>query len=154
MATIILENPLDSGNLLAYNQLCEEVRSVFDMSTTSVRLYHQGEEITSKNLCSVIGKTLRTASSMDNQLAANSGSLCPFVNVEYKGKKATRLLENPVGCRATDYLNQVLSTLFGSTAETAQNIKNGSNIMEIKSMTAKQWDSVDGKTVNLVVENS
>lgn len=151
VATIILENPIDSGNVLAYNQLCEEVQTVFEISASSVKLYHQGEEITTKHVCSISGKTLTTASSMDNKLSTISGSLCPFVDVEYQGKKGTLLLENPVGCRVTHYLNQVLSTLFGSPVDTTKKLKNGNNTWDLKSMTTKQWDSLNGKTVNLVL---
>ena len=106
--------------------------------------------MTPKNLCSVIGKTLMTSSSMDNGLAAIDGSACPFVHVEYQGKNATLLLENPVGYRVTDYLNQVISSLFGSSLNTPK-LKNGNNTWALKNMTAKQWEQLSGKTVNLVM---
>ena len=150
MATVILENPIDSGNVLTHAQLCEEVRDVFGI-TSSIKLYEKENEISSKNFVSVAGKTLTTDLAKDQKFAGISGALCPFVDVEYKEKKATLLMENPLGCRVTDYLNEVLSSLFTLPVGSAKKFKNAGDVMDLTNMTPKRWDGLNGKTVKLVM---
>ena len=150
VATIILENPYNAGNFLSYNQLCEKVQEVFGVPTSTVKLFESGIEVTPTNLAAAAGSTLTTEPSTDSRFAATNGTLCRFVDVEYQGKTATLLLENPAGCSVTEYINEVLSTLFGSSVVTSKKLKNGTDVVELQRMTPEQWEKLNGKTVKLV----
>ena len=147
IGTILLENPADSGSLLNLNQLCDEIQSLFGISSTKCgRLHEQVKEM--KGIDSLTGQTLYTdASKVNPSLSSTNGSLCPFVDITCEGKSVTLLLENPVGRPVTEYLAEVVATLFGKSV---QKLKVGCEVMELRNMKLNDWANLNGKVVSLL----
>ena len=150
VGTVIIENP-HNGNNLSYNQLCEEVRCLMGVTSSNIKLFQKEAEVSQTNVNSMLGKTLTTCPSTSARYDAIAGVACPFIDVKFKNKIGTLLLENPVGCEVTSYVNEVLSTLFEVPLNSTKNIKAGKDTFEIKSMTTAQWKKLCGKSVDLVL---
>ena len=134
---------------MLYNQLCEEVRAVFGISSTNVKLFANDKEVTSINLATnLLGKTLSTEPRPINKFESVEGSICPFVDVQYQDKSATLLLENPAGCSVKEYTTDIISTLFGKSLK----IKNGSAKEELHNVTQEKLKTFYGKTIELFSE--
>ena len=148
-----MENPQGAGNLLSYDQLCEEVQAVFGTQASALKLFENGIEVTPTTLATAVGKTLTTEPSTKNRFTTVTinGSLCPFVDVQYQGKCGTLLLENPVGCSVTKYANEVLSTLFRCSVASSKKLKTGSDVVDLHCLTPDQWERLNGKTVEIVL---
>ena len=52
---------------------------------------------------------------------------------------STLLLQNPVGCNITEYVNDVLSTMFGLSLKAKKKLKCGANTMDLSNMKTEQW---------------
>ena len=149
-ATIILQNPHDTNNLLTFSQLCDEVKDVFGISSSCINLFQNGAAITNGNINTVIGKTLTTEQACNSFSSAN-GAICPFFDVNYNKKSATLLLQNPLGCNTSEYVNNVLSTMFGLSLKDKKKLKLGTATMDLNSMNVEQWKKLYGKSGDLVL---
>ena len=109
---VLLESPVGSG-FISRPQLAEEISTVFGIDPTRKRQIFADasfkEEICD-NVASLDKKTVyvRHGDASRATLTCDEGSVCPFVDVEHGGKKATILLENPVGFSVCNYASQVL----------------------------------------------
>ena len=136
--------------MLNLNQLCEEVKDVLGISSGNFNLFQNGTEVTQGSLNSVVGKTLTTEQGSNDFSAAN-GAICPFFDVTYNKKSATLLLQNPVGCNITEYVNNVLSTMFGLSLSTKKKLKCGAATMDLSNMKTEQWKTLYGKSGDLLL---
>ena len=118
---VLLENPVGANKIATVQRLAEEVGNVFAAANNIV------VELFSDPGCTEPLKELKTgetvfAKARDNGSVKPSvkqgvpGSCCKFVTLENGpgGKKATLLLENPVGCDLTSYAKDVAKIVFGS----------------------------------------
>ena len=114
----MLENPIGSG-LISKSQLVDEVATVFGLDPNKKRaLFSDGQlrQEISDNLATLHGKVVYVRHETSRVTVSGDGaSLCPFVNVEHGGKKATLLLENPVGCNVAQYATQVCHAIIQIT---------------------------------------
>ena len=137
--------------MLSCNQLCEEVKDVFGINSVNFQLFHNGTTVTQGNLNAVVGKTLTTDAQANNNFSSANGAICPFFDITYNKKCATLLLENPVGCNITEYVNHVLSTMFGVSLKSKKKLKCGTATMELNNMKVDQWKTLYGKTGDLLL---
>ena len=151
VVTVLLDNPHNENNSLSYNQLCDEATNVLGMTSPTVKLFLKGVEISQTNVSAIVGKTLTTDPSITDRFDAIAGSACPFVEVKYKNKTGTLLLENPVGCEVTSYANEVLSAIFGVSLHSCKKFKTGKDTLEINCMIPAQWKTLYGKSVDLLL---
>ncbi len=110
VGVVLLENPIGSG-LISKSQLVDEVATVFGLDPNKKRaIFSDGQlrQEISDNLASLHGKVVYVRHETSRVTVSGDGvSLCPFVDVEHGGKKATLLLENPVGSSVAQYATQV-----------------------------------------------
>ena len=130
--------------------MCEEVKDVLGISSGNFNLFQNGTEVTQGSLNSVVGKTLTTEQA-GNDFSAANGAICPFFEVTYNKKSATLLLQNPVGCNITEYVNHVLSTMFGVSLKSKKKLKCGTATMELNNMNSEQWKTLYGQTGELLL---
>ena len=149
VGTVLLENPRGVGNL-QYKELMEEVKSLFEIHSSSIKLYQQCVEVNQDNLHTMVGKTL-TTDPLNNKIPVVNGSACPFVNVTYQKKEATLLLENPIGSNVKECTNELLSSLFGLSLKSPKQLKSDSSALEVHPMTTKTFASLYGKSTTLLL---
>ena len=150
VATVLLENP-HNGNMLSYNQLCDEARNVLGITSPKQKFFLNGVDASEINENTIIGKTLSTDRVTTDRLNAIAGIACPFIEVEYKNKIGTLLLENPAGCEVIVYANEVLSAMFGVSIQSCKKLKTGNDTLEINCMTSAKWKKFQGKSVDLLL---
>ena len=148
VGTVLLENPRGVGNL-QYKELMEEVKSLFEIHSSSIKLYQQCVEVNQDNLHTMVGKTL-TTDPLNKKIPVVNGSACPFVNVTYQKKEATLLLENPIGSNV-ECTNELLSSLFGLPLKSPKKLKSDSSTLEVHPMTTKPFASLYGKSTTLLL---
>ena len=108
---VLLESPV-GGGVISRPQLSEEISTVFGVDPTRKRQIFADasfkEEI-GDNVAALDKKTVfvRHGEATRATLSCDEGSVCPFVDVEHGGKKATILLENPAGYSVSNYASQV-----------------------------------------------
>lgn len=116
-ATVLLENPAGQNGLSA-DLLLAQVKIVFGLRGRRVQLFEDTKltkPVTGQQkVAGLSGKTLYVSSvTSDNNSSTSECSvkspICHFVNVEYTGKKATLMLENPRGSTlsVSEVLDQV-----------------------------------------------
>ena len=137
--------------MLSSNQLCEEVKDIFGINSVNFQLFHNATEVTQGNVSAVVGKTLATEPQANNSFSSANGAICPFFDVSYNKKCATLLLQNPVGCNITEYVNDVLSTMFGVPLKSKKKLKCGTATMELNNMNSEQWKTLYGQTGELLL---
>ena len=102
--------------------LLSQIQSVFGLRGKKVEVFEDAKltkPVAGRTLGSVAGKTLYVSPAASDNVSTSPSSVkspvCHFTNVEYGGKKASLLLENPRGstCTAAELLDQVSWGGFG-----------------------------------------
>ena len=128
---VLLESPVGSG-FISRTQLSEEISTVFGIDPTRKRQIFADasfkEEI-GENVAALDGKTVfvRHGDASRATLTCDDGSVCPFVDVEHGGKKATILLENPAGYSVCNFASQVSPAESKWCSKVATNLKSSSS---------------------------
>ncbi|XP_025107548.1 isoleucine--tRNA ligase, cytoplasmic-like [Pomacea canaliculata] len=111
--TLLLENPAGQ-NLLSEDKVLQQIQSVFGLRGRKIRAFEDAKlskELSGQMLqsgCSLYVTPVTGSASLVPDISPAS-PVCCFANVEFGGKKATVLLENPRGCTTSprELLDQV-----------------------------------------------
>ncbi|XP_075235221.1 isoleucyl-tRNA synthetase [Lycorma delicatula] len=100
---ILLENPVGE-NVITLPQLCEEVKVLFGLQSSTIILCDaKGEPLTEASLLNLHSSTIyvwpknKVIENKQIEKQQTNGHICQFVNLEFGVKKGTLLMENPEG---------------------------------------------------------
>lgn len=136
---VLLENPLGCNKLSNWQQVAEQINSLFDGSTGVDKLFSDpkcSKKITG-NVSDYNGATIFLSHTKGCSASPLGGVCCPFVNVNLGQKRASLLLRNPEEQNISEFSADTLAAIF---AKTVNKVK-GTPLNKVK------WDSFVGQTL-------
>lgn len=136
---VFLENPLGCNKLSSWQQVSEEINSLFDGSTVVDKLYSDAKcsKKVTGNVSDFNGATIFLSHTKGCGSGPLGGVCCPFVNVNSGQKRASLLLRNPDERNISEFSSDTLAAIFSKTV----NKVNGTALCKVK------WDSFVGQTL-------